>query len=132
MSCRRHFFRSFSLHIGLTLWKKGFLALQIKMERKFSAMGRDLKMSYLYVHIMALVLGWWCLTSMKGCNLKMKKIVETMCGGDIMSKILDEEIQFLEYVANVSIKDGKILYLIENWLELKILHNHLVEEEFII
>lgn len=68
----------------------------------------------------------------EGMLPQMKKIVETMCGGDIMSKILDEEIQFLEYVANVSIKYGKILYLIENWLELKILHNHLVVEEFII
>lgn len=38
----------------------------------------------------------------EGMLPQMKKIVETICGGDSMSKILDEEIQFLEYVANVS------------------------------
>lgn len=132
MSCRRHFFRSFSLHIGLTRWKKRISSFTDKDGEKIFSYGERFKdvISICPYH----GFGTWMMVPYfyEGMLPQMKKIVETMCGGDIMSKILDEEIQFLEYVANVSIKYGKILYLIENWLELKILHNHLVEEEFII
>ena len=32
----------------------------------------------------------------------MKQLLETMCGGDLMSKILEEAIDFLNYVAETS------------------------------
>ena len=32
----------------------------------------------------------------------MKQLLETMCGGDFMSKSLDEVLDFLNYVAEIS------------------------------
>ena len=37
-----------------------------------------------------------------GMSFSMKELLKTMCGGDFMSKNLDEAMDFLSYVAEVS------------------------------
>ena len=37
-----------------------------------------------------------------GMSLAMKQLLETMCGGDFLSKNLDEAMDFLNYVAETS------------------------------
>ena len=46
----------------------------------------------------------WMLVSYfyEGILPTMKQLLETMCGGDFMSKSLDEAFEFLNYVAKIS------------------------------
>ena len=46
----------------------------------------------------------WMLVSYfyEGMSPAMKQLLETMCGGDFMSKSLDEVLDFLNYVAEIS------------------------------
>ena len=57
------------------------------------------------VHIM--VFDTWMLVNhfYGGMSPSMKQLLETMCGGDFLSKHLDETMDFLNYVAETS-KDG--------------------------
>ena len=46
----------------------------------------------------------WMLVSYfyEGMSPAMKQLLETMCGGDFMSKSLNEALDFLNYVAEIS------------------------------
>ena len=50
---------------------------------------------------MALILGCWLITY-DGMSPAMKRLLETMCGGDFISKNLEEAMDFLNYVAETS------------------------------
>ena len=50
---------------------------------------------------MVLIHGYWCYFY-DGMSSSMKQLLETMCGGDFMSKNPEEAMDFLSYVAEVS------------------------------
>ncbi|RVW68554.1 hypothetical protein CK203_063704 [Vitis vinifera] len=58
------------------------------------------------VLIMALIHGSLVSYFYDGMSSSMKQILETMCGGDFMSKNSEEAMDFLSYVSEVSKEDG--------------------------
>ncbi|RVW27348.1 hypothetical protein CK203_110243 [Vitis vinifera] len=74
-----------------------------KENRNSMSVGRDTWKLSMLVLTMALIHGFELF--LDGMSSSMKQLLETMCGGDFMSKNLEEAMDFLSYVAEVS-RDG--------------------------
>ena len=65
------------------------------------SVGKDTWKPSMLVLTMVLIHGYWCYFY-DGMSSSMKQLLETMCGGDFMSKNPEEAMDFLSYVAEVS------------------------------